>query len=39
VEILPGTGHGYAFPDSGAYDKAAAERHFAAVLDLFRRRL
>ncbi|HJQ60383.1 MAG TPA: dienelactone hydrolase family protein [Vineibacter sp.] len=37
VEILPGTGHGYAFPDSDAYDKAAAERHFESMQALFRR--
>lgn len=39
VEILPGTGHGYAFPDSSHYDKIAAERHFEAILDLFHRHL
>ncbi|MCW5747405.1 MAG: dienelactone hydrolase family protein [Alphaproteobacteria bacterium] len=37
VELFPGTGHGFAFPDSSHYDKPAAERHFEAMLDLFRR--
>jgi carboxymethylenebutenolidase len=39
VEILPGTGHGYAFPDSNHFNKDAAERHFEAMLELFRRHL
>jgi carboxymethylenebutenolidase len=37
VEILPGTGHGYAFPDSAAFNKVAAEQHFQTLIDLFRR--
>lgn len=39
VDILPGTGHGYAFADSVIYNKPAAEQHFQAILALFRRHL
>ena len=39
VEILPGTGHGYAFADSVTYNKMAAEQHFHTMLALFRRHL
>ncbi|TXL82206.1 dienelactone hydrolase family protein [Vineibacter terrae] len=39
VEILPGTGHGYAFTDSASFNKPAAEQHFHATLALFRRHL
>lgn len=38
VEIFPGVGHGFAF-QRGAYDKAAAERHWERLFALFRRRL
>jgi carboxymethylenebutenolidase len=39
VEIYPGVEHGFAFPQRAAYDKAAAERHWERLLDLYRRRL
>ncbi|TWT13047.1 dienelactone hydrolase family protein [Reyranella sp. CPCC 100927] len=39
VDIVPGTGHGYAFADSVTYNKPAAEQHFQTVLALFRRHL
>ena len=39
IEIYPGVGHGFAFPKRGAYDKAAAERHWERLFALFGRRL
>lgn len=40
VEWYPGCHHGFAFPSrEGAYDKAAAERHYERVLALFDRNL
>lgn len=39
VEIYPGAGHGFAFPQRETYDKAAAERHWERLIALFRRRL
>ncbi|NJN51074.1 MAG: dienelactone hydrolase family protein [Gammaproteobacteria bacterium] len=40
VEWFPGTHHGFAFPSrTGMYDKAAAERHWERLHDLFKRRL
>jgi carboxymethylenebutenolidase len=40
VERYPGTHHGFAFPSrDGAYDKAAAERHWERVHALFARNL
>lgn len=37
VEHYPGTHHGFAQPDSGGFDPVAAERHWAALLDLLSR--
>lgn len=34
VEIYP-AGHGYAVPDNAPYDQTAADRHWAALKDLF----
>lgn len=39
VEIYPGVEHGFAFPQRMAYDKPAAERHWARLNALFRRNL
>jgi carboxymethylenebutenolidase len=39
VERYWGTHHGFAFDDRPAYDAAADERHWAALLDLFDRNL
>lgn len=40
VEWYPGTHHGFAFPERpGAFDKAAAERHWVRLHDLFGRNL
>lgn len=39
VERYWGTHHGFAFDDRPAYDRAADERHWAALLDLFERNL
>jgi carboxymethylenebutenolidase len=39
VELYPGVEHGFAFPARAAYDKAAAERHWARLVALYRRRL
>jgi len=39
VERLPGTHHGYAMADLPVYHEAAAERHFARTLELWRRNL
>jgi carboxymethylenebutenolidase len=37
IEHYPGTHHGFAQPDSAGFDPIAAERHWAAALDLFAR--
>lgn len=37
VEHYGGTHHGFAQPDSGGFDPVAAERHWAAILDLLSR--
>ena len=40
VEWYPGTHHGFAFPTrKGAFDKPAAERHWARLHSLYRRNL
>ena len=39
VELYPGVEHGFAFPQRPAYNKAAAERHWERLLDLYKRRL
>ncbi len=39
TEVYPGAMHGYTMADQGAYDEAAAERHFAALFDLLGRSL
>jgi carboxymethylenebutenolidase len=39
MEIYPGTGHGFAFPERAAYVKPAAERHWERMLALFDRNL
>ncbi len=40
IEWYPGAHHGFVFPTRTAmYDKASAERHWARLHDLFRRRL
>ena len=39
VERYWGTHHGFAFDDRPAYDAAADDRHWAALLDLFDRNL
>jgi carboxymethylenebutenolidase len=40
VEWYPGAHHGFAFPSrEGAYDKAAAERHYERLFALFERNL
>ncbi len=39
VERYWGTHHGFAFDDRPAYDRAADDRHWAALLDLFERNL
>lgn len=36
VEIYPRTEHGFAFPKRPVYDKAAAERHWERLFELFR---
>ncbi|WP_330455858.1 dienelactone hydrolase family protein [Streptomyces sp. NBC_00820] len=38
-EVYPGARHGYTQADTPAYDRAADERHWAAMLDLFKRAL
>lgn len=37
IEFYPGTHHGFAFPCRRVHDKAAAERHWERLFDLFRR--
>ena len=39
TELYAGAQHGYTMADMGAYDEAAAERHFAALFALFGRAL
>ena len=39
IEIYPGTEHGFAFPERPAYNKAAGERHWERMLELFDRQL
>jgi carboxymethylenebutenolidase len=39
AEVYQGARHGYAVPDSPAYDEAAAERHYGALLALLGRGL
>jgi carboxymethylenebutenolidase len=39
TEVYTGAPHGYTMADQGAYDEAAAERHYAALFDLFARTL
>lgn len=40
IDWYPGTEHGFVFPErEGRYDELAAERHWAALNDLFARRL
>ncbi|MFE9452072.1 dienelactone hydrolase family protein [Streptomyces sp. NPDC006739] len=36
-EVYPGAGHGYTQADTPAYDRAADERHWTALLDLLKR--
>jgi carboxymethylenebutenolidase len=38
-EVYEGAAHGYTMADQGAYDEAAAERHFDALFDLLARTL
>jgi carboxymethylenebutenolidase len=38
-EVYAGARHGYTMADTAAYDEQAAERHYAALEDLFRRSL
>tara|TARA_R110000787_G_scaffold54746_7_gene127071 strand:- start:2252 stop:2989 length:738 start_codon:yes stop_codon:yes gene_type:complete len=39
VEKIPGTGHGFAFPDRMGYHHEAAERHWDIAFELFDRKL
>lgn len=39
IEVYPGTGHGFAFPERADYVKDAAERHWERMLSLFERNL
>lgn len=39
IEVYPGTEHGFVFSDRGSFDAAGAERHWAALFDLLRRKL
>jgi carboxymethylenebutenolidase len=39
IEWYPGTEHGFVFPQRPQYDRAAAERHWSRLHDLFRRNL
>jgi carboxymethylenebutenolidase len=39
IDFIAGALHGYAPPGSGRYHRAASEKHWERVLDLFRRRL
>ena len=38
-ELYAGASHGFTTSDTAAYDEAATERHWAALLDLLKRRL
>jgi carboxymethylenebutenolidase len=38
-EVYEGAAHGYSMSDTGSYDEAATERHFAKLQDLFDRTL
>ncbi len=37
IELYPGTGHGFAFPQRHTYDKASSERHWERIFSLFRK--
>jgi carboxymethylenebutenolidase len=37
IEIYPGARHGFAVPDQPVFDDIAAERHWSALFELFRR--
>jgi carboxymethylenebutenolidase len=37
TEVYAGAQHGYTMSDMGAYNEAAAERHFTALFDLLGR--
>ena len=39
TEVYTGAMHGYTMADQGAYNEAAAERHYAALFDLLARQL
>ncbi|RKN04499.1 dienelactone hydrolase family protein [Streptomyces radicis] len=39
AEVYPGAAHGFTQADTSSYDAEAAERHWAALLDLLRRAL
>ncbi len=39
LEMIPGTHHGFAFPERMGYDHAAAERHWDIAFELFARKL
>ena len=40
IEWYPGVEHGFVFPQrAGAYERAAAERHWERLFSLFARRL
>ena len=39
MEIYPGTEHGFCFPKRYCYAPEADARHWAAITDLFKRRL
>jgi carboxymethylenebutenolidase len=39
IEMYPGVHHGFAFPESPIYDKAAAERHWERLFVLYGRQL
>jgi carboxymethylenebutenolidase len=39
LEVLPGTEHGFCFPQRGTYAEKAAEKVWDRVFDLYRRRL
>lgn len=39
TEVYAGAAHGYTMADQGAYNEAAAERHFRALFDLLHRTL
>ena len=39
LEVYPGAGHGFAFPQRPRYDKPSAERHWERLFELLRRNL